>query len=68
MTERRKLAHDVRNGMNTVLLNMQCLRISKGSDAVECLDAILNAADSIVVLIDQLDALPDDPASAPAAS
>jgi nitrogen-specific signal transduction histidine kinase len=60
MTERRRLAHDIRNGMNTLALNMQCLRISSGDEAVECLDAMLEATDSIVSLIDQLAALFDE--------
>ena len=61
LTERRRLAHDLRNSLNTLVLNIQCLPISTGNDAVECLDAILSATDSIVDLIDQTDALPDDP-------
>ena len=62
MTERRKLGHDIRNGMNTLVLNMQCLPISTGSDAIECLDAIDGAIDSIVELVDKIQALPDEPA------
>ena len=64
MTERRKLGHDMRNGMNTLVLNMQCLPISTGSDAVECLDAIDDAVDSIIELVDRVQALPDEPAAA----
>jgi nitrogen-specific signal transduction histidine kinase len=60
MTERRRLGHDIRNGMNVLVLNAQCLPISKGDDLIECLDAMLDATDSIVSLVDQLEALPDD--------
>lgn len=61
MTERRKLGHDVRNEMNTLLLNAQCLFICSGSEAVECVDAIMVAADAIVSIVDQLALLPDKP-------
>ena len=47
MTERRRLAHEVRNGINTLVLTVQCLPISQGDDLVECIDAILDAADSV---------------------
>jgi nitrogen-specific signal transduction histidine kinase len=60
MTERRRLAHDVRNALNTLALNLQCLPITSGDEALECVDAILTAADEIVALIDQLEQLPDE--------
>jgi hypothetical protein len=65
LTERRKLNHDIRNGLNTLLLNVQCLPISTGSDLIECLDAIIGATDSITVQFDQLLALPDEPPGSP---
>jgi hypothetical protein len=67
LTERRKLVHDIRNGMNTLVLNTQCLPISTRSESIECLDAIDNAVDSIIELVDKVQALPDEPA-APAAA
>ncbi len=63
MNERRKLNHDIRNGLNTLVLNVQCLPISTGADLVECLDAIITAADFVSVQFDQLLALPDDAAA-----
>jgi hypothetical protein len=65
LTERRKLGHDIRNGMNTLMLNTQCLSISTGSDLIDCLDAIDGAVDSIIELVDKVQALPDEPAAAP---
>jgi nitrogen-specific signal transduction histidine kinase len=65
MTERRRLAHDIRNEMNVLVLNAQCLRISEGNELIECLDAILNASGSLVSFLDKLEALPDDAAGTP---
>jgi hypothetical protein len=64
LTGRRKLGHDIRNGMNTLVLNTQCLPISTRSESIECLDAIDNAVDSIIELVDKVQALPDEPAAA----
>jgi hypothetical protein len=61
VTERRKLSHDMRNEMNTLMLNMQCLRILDGSEAIESLDAMLSASEAIMKLVDRIDALPDEP-------
>ena len=63
MTELRKLNHDIRNGLNTLLLNVQCLPISTGNELIECLDAIIAAADSIAAQVDQVLALPDEPSA-----
>jgi len=65
LSERRKLNHDIRNGLNTLLLNVQCLPISTGNDLIECLDAIIAAADSISAQVDQVLALPDEPPAIP---
>jgi hypothetical protein len=59
LTERRKLAHEIRNGMNTMSLNLLCVPISTGDEAVECVDAILAAADLIADSVDRIAALPD---------
>jgi hypothetical protein len=65
LTERRRLNHDIRNGLNTLILNVQCLPISTGDELVECLDAIIGASDAIVTQVDELIALPEEPAVNP---
>jgi nitrogen-specific signal transduction histidine kinase len=60
MTERRKLGHDLRNAMNAIMLNVQCLKLTTGADAMECADAIVTATDAATELIDRLALLPDE--------
>ncbi len=46
--------------MNTLMLNMQCLPITTGDEAIECVDAVITATDTIADVVDQLAQLPDE--------
>lgn len=59
----RKLAHDLRNCLNTLKLNSQCLTSFSDLDVIESLDFILQAADEVDALIGKLDANPDLPST-----
>ncbi len=65
ITDHRRLGHEIRNCMNALTLNTTCLKLCEGDDAIECVDSIVTASDSLMELLDQLDQLPEAPEERP---
>ncbi len=61
MSEKRRLGHDIRNSMNALQLHAQVLQLCDGSELLESIDAIIDACDQLMRMMDELDQLPDHP-------
>jgi nitrogen-specific signal transduction histidine kinase len=59
--ERRRLAHDLRNKVNSLRLSSSALHLAEDRDeTLEWLDAIILAAERATDLLDRLDQTPDE--------
>ena len=59
MTEERRIAHEIRNGLNALHLNAVCLKLCEPDEAIDCVDAIIQACDELIQLMEQMEQLPE---------